>query len=79
MKQVDWKGPALSTVFLRCTRATRCATSSSTTSLLADAGVGRQGGGPLTEQKLQELMDYITTFQLTPSRPRPESPASSTR
>ena len=27
---------------------------------------GAKGGGPLTEQKLQELMDYIETFQLTP-------------
>ena len=27
---------------------------------------GTKGGGPLTDQKLQELIDYIQTFQLTP-------------
>ena len=33
---------------------------------------GTKGGGPLTEQKLQELIDYMATFQLTPEEAQAE-------
>lgn len=66
VKEVQWKGPALNTVLLRYTRDEvryileygRLATPM--------PAWGAKGGGPLTEQKLQELIDYMGTFQLTP-------------
>lgn len=66
VKQVTWKGPALNTVLLRYSRdeVRYILTYGRPFSPMPAWGVA--GGGPLTEQKLQELIDYIATFQLTP-------------
>ena len=66
VKQVDWKGPALNTVFLRYSRDEVRYILEYGRPFSPMPAWGAKGGGPLTEQKLQELMDYITTFQITP-------------
>jgi mono/diheme cytochrome c family protein len=74
VKEVQWKGPALNTVFLRYSREEiryileygRLATPM--------PAWGTAGGGPLTEQQLQNLIDYIGTFQIT----REEAQAAAT-
>ncbi|MEZ5182374.1 MAG: c-type cytochrome [Acidimicrobiales bacterium] len=72
VKQVDWKGPALNTVFLRYTRDEVRYILEYGRPFSPMPAWGAKGGGPLTEQKLQELMDYITTFQLTPEQAQAE-------
>lgn len=65
VKEVQWKGPALNTIFLRYSREEiryileygRLATPM--------PAWGTRGGGPLTEQQLQNLIDYIGTLQIT--------------
>lgn len=65
VKEVQWKGPALNTIFLRYSREEirfileygRLATPM--------PAWGAAGGGPLTEQKLQELIDYVYTLQIS--------------
>jgi len=64
VKEVTWKGPALNRIFDRYTRDEiryvleygRLATPM--------PAWGAKGGGPLTEQKIQELIDYIETLQI---------------
>ena len=65
VKEVQWKGPALNTIFLRYSREEiryileygRLATPM--------PAWGTKGGGPLTEQQLQNLIDYIEGFQIS--------------
>lgn len=64
VKEVTWKGPALNRIFDRYNRDEiryvleygRLATPM--------PAWGAKGGGPLTEQKIQELIDYIETLQI---------------
>ena len=73
IKTVTWKGPALNTVFLRYSR--------DEVRYILDYGRpfspmppwGTKGGGPLTDQQIQELMDYMTTWQLTPAEAQAEA------
>lgn len=66
VKTVVWKGPALNTVMLRYSRDEVRYILEYGRPFSPMPAWGTKGGGPLTEQKLQQLMDYITTFQLTP-------------
>ncbi|QYG94818.1 cytochrome c [Iamia sp. SCSIO 61187] len=66
VKQVDWQGPALNTVFLRFSReeVRYILTYGRTYSPMPAWGV--EGGGPLNEQQLQNLMDYLESIQISP-------------
>ena len=66
IKTVTWQGPALNTVFLRYSRDEVRYVLTYGRPFSPMPPWGTKGGGPLTDQKLQELMDYISTFQLTP-------------
>jgi len=67
IKSVTWQGPALNTVFMRYSRDEVRYILTYGRPFSPMPAWGTAGGGPLTEQKLQELMDYISTFQLTPA------------
>lgn len=66
VKQVNWRGPALNTVFQRFSRDEVRFILEYGRQATPMPAWGAKGGGPLTEQKLQELMDYMLTFQITP-------------
>jgi mono/diheme cytochrome c family protein len=72
VKTVTWKGPALNTVFLRYSRDEVRYILNYGRPFSPMPAWGTRGGGPLTDQQLQELMDYITTFQLTPEEAQAE-------
>ena len=67
VKQVTWRGPALDTVLMRYTRdeVRYVLTYGRPFSPMPAWGV--KGGGPLTDQQLQNLIDYIGTLQITPA------------
>jgi len=64
VEQVDWRGPALNTVLLRYTReeVRYVLTFGRTYSPMPAWGV--EGGGPLNEQQIQNLIDYIESIQI---------------
>lgn len=65
VKEVTWQGPALDTVFLRYNRdEVRYVLEYGRLATPMPAWGGK-GGGPLTDQKLQELMDFMLTFQIS--------------
>lgn len=66
VQEVDWQGPALNTVFLRFSReeVRYILTYGRTYSPMPAWGV--EGGGPLNEQQLQNLMDYLESIQISP-------------
>jgi cytochrome c553 len=66
IKTVTWQGPALNTVLLRYSRDEVRYVLTYGRPFSPMPPWGTKGGGPLTDQKLQELIDYIATFQLTP-------------
>lgn len=72
IKTVTWQGPALNTVFLRYSRDEVRYILTYGRPFSPMPAWGTAGGGPLTDQKLQELMDYIETFQLTPAEAQDE-------
>ncbi len=72
VKTVTWQGPALNTVFLRYSRDEVRYILTYGRPFSPMPAWGTKGGGPLTEQKLQQLMDYIETFQLTPKEAQAE-------
>ena len=72
VKTVTWKGPALNTVMLRYSRDEIRYILTYGRPFSPMPAWGTKGGGPLTEQKLQQLMDYIETFQLTPKEAQAE-------
>ena len=72
IKTVTWKGPALNTVFLRFSRDEVRYVLTYGRPFSPMPPWGTAGGGPLTDQKLQELMDYIQSFQLTPKEAQKE-------
>ena len=66
MKQVEWQGPALNTVLLRYTRDEVRYILEYGRPFSPMPAWGAKGGGPLTEQQLQNLIDYLESIQLTP-------------
>src|SRR6478736_2612912 len=72
IKTVTWKGPALNTVLLRYSRDEVRYVLTYGRPFSPMPPWGTKGGGPLTDQKLQELIDYISTFQLTPKEAQAE-------
>ena len=66
VKQVNWRGPALNTVLQRYTReeVRYVLTYGRTYSPMPAWGV--KGGGPLNDQQIQNLIDYIESIQITP-------------
>jgi mono/diheme cytochrome c family protein len=72
VKQVNWKGPALNTVLLRYSRDEVRYILTYGRPFSPMPAWGTKGGGPLTDQKLQNLIDYIATFQLTPKQAQAE-------
>lgn len=72
VKQVDWQGPALNTVLLRYTRDEVRFILEYGRPFSPMPAWGAKGGGPLTEQALQNLIDYMDSFQLTPEEAQAE-------
>ncbi len=66
VKQVDWQGPALNTVLLRYTRDEVRYILEYGRPFSPMPAWGSKGGGPLTEQSLQNLIDYMDSFQIDP-------------
>ena len=72
VKTVTWQGPALNTVLLRYSRDEVRYILTYGRPFSPMPAWGTKGGGPLTDQKLQELIDYMSTFQLTPEEAQKE-------
>jgi mono/diheme cytochrome c family protein len=72
VKQVDWKGPAVNTVLLRHSRDEVRYILEYGRPFSPMPAWGVKGGGPLTEQQLQNLIDFMDTFQLTPEEAQAE-------
>ncbi len=74
VEQVEWKGPALDTVLLRYSReeVRYVLTYGRTYSPMPAWGV--KGGGPLNDQQLQNLIDYLETIQITPEESQAQVP-----
>ena len=66
VKSVQWRGPALNTVLLRYTRDEVRYVLEYGRPFSPMPAWGAKGGGPLTEQKLQNLIDYLQSIQITP-------------
>ncbi|MCU1354712.1 MAG: hypothetical protein JWM89_130 [Acidimicrobiales bacterium] len=66
LKQVNWRGPALNTVLLRYSREEVRYILEYGRPFSPMPAWGAKGGGPLTEQNLQNLVDYLQSIQLTP-------------
>lgn len=66
VKTVDWLGPALNTVLLRYSREEVRYVLEYGRPFSPMPAWGTKGGGPLTEQQLQNLIDYLWSIQLTP-------------
>ena len=73
IKVVNWKAPALNTVLLRYSRqeVTFILTYGRPFSPMPAWGV--VGGGPLNDQQIQNLIDYLETIQLTPEQAQQEA------
>ncbi len=72
VKEVQWQGPALNTVLMRYTRDEVRYVLEYGRPFSPMPAWGTKGGGPLTEQKLQNLIDYIQSIQITPKRAQAE-------
>ena len=72
VKQVDWQGPALNTVLMRYSRDEVRYILTYGRPFSPMPAWGTDGGGPLTDQQLQNLIDYMATFQLTPAEAQAE-------
>ena len=68
VKQVTWKGPALNTVLLRYNRDEVRYILEYGRPFSPMPAWGSKGGGPLTEQNLQNLIDYLQHIQITPKQ-----------
>jgi len=66
VKSVEWQGPALNTVLLRYTRQEVLYVLEYGRPFSPMPAWGTKGGGPLTEQKLDNLIDYLYSIQLSP-------------
>jgi len=67
VKEVVWKGPALDTVLLRFNRDEVRYILEYGRPFSPMPAWGAAGGGPLTTQNLQNLIDYLETIQITPA------------
>ena len=65
--QVNWKAPALNTVLSRFSEDEVLHTLNFGRNGVMPAW-GAPGGGPLTEQQLEEIMFYLRSIQITPDR-----------
>ncbi|MEO6627293.1 MAG: cytochrome c [Aquihabitans sp.] len=72
VKTVQWRGPALNTVLLRYTRDEVRFVLEYGRPFSPMPAWGAKGGGPLTEQNLQNLIDYLTSIQITPKEAQKE-------
>ena len=72
VRSVDWKAPALNTVLLRYSRDEVRYVLEYGRPFSPMPPWGAKGGGPLTEQKLQNLIDYLSSIQLTPKQAQAE-------
>ncbi len=72
VKQVNWKGPALNTVLLRYSRDEVRYILEYGRPFSPMPAWGAKGGGPLTEQNIQNLIDYLHSIQLTPKQAQAE-------
>jgi cytochrome c553 len=73
IKVVNWKAPALNTVLLRYSRdeVTFILTYGRPFSPMPAWGL--TGGGPLNDQQIQNLIDYLETIQITPDQAQQEA------
>ncbi len=67
VKEVVWQGPALNTVLLRFDRDEVRYILEYGRPFSPMPAWGAAGGGPLTTQNLQNLIDYMESFQITPA------------
>jgi mono/diheme cytochrome c family protein len=72
VKQVDWKAPALNTVLYRYSEAEVLEILTYGRKNTPMPAWGVDGGGPLTTQQLDNLVDYLESVQLTPEELREE-------
>ena len=63
--QVEWKAPALDTVLLRYSREEVAFILNYGRPYSPMPAWGAPGGGPLTEQQVQNLIDYLESIQMT--------------
>ena len=68
--QVQWKAPALDTVLLRYDREEVEFVLNFGRPFSPMPAWGEPGGGPLTEQQIQNLIDYLASIQLSPEEAR---------
>jgi mono/diheme cytochrome c family protein len=73
---VQWQAPALNTVLLRFSREEVHEILTYGRPGTPMPAWGADGGGPLTEQQIKELIDYIESIQLTPEQAREEAEAA---
>lgn len=63
--QADWKAPALDTVLLRYSRAEVTEILNYGRAFSPMPAWGEPGGGPLTEQQIKNLVDYLQSIQIS--------------
>jgi mono/diheme cytochrome c family protein len=68
IKVVKWKAPALNTVLLRYDRSEVLFILTYGRPFSPMPAWGVAGGGPLNDQQLQNLMDYMESIQITPEQ-----------
>jgi mono/diheme cytochrome c family protein len=66
VKQVKWKAPALNTVLLRYSREEVRYILDYGRPFSPMAAWGIKGGGPMNDQQIQNLIDYLASIQITP-------------
>jgi len=68
IKVVNWRAPALNTVLLRFSREEVMYILTYGRPFSPMPAWGLNGGGPLNDQQLQNLIDYLESIQLTPEQ-----------
>lgn len=68
--QIDWKAPALDTALLRYDREELFYIIDNGRAWTPMPAWGENGGGPLTTQQIDNLIDYIESIQVTPEESR---------
>jgi len=72
ISQVDWKAPALNTVLLRYNRDEVRYILTYGRPFSPMPAWGLKGGGPLNDQQIQNLIDYLQSIQITPKQAQAE-------
>lgn len=70
--QVDWVAPALNTVLTRYSREELTFIIDHGRGFSPMPAWGEAGGGPLTEQQINNLIDYLARIQITPEQAQAE-------